>query len=768
MAKPPMQPAMQPAMQPPVEPADEQAELIGLLRLMTSILRRFADVADQDIDAGINDALASIGTFAGVDRSYIFLADADLALIHNTHEWCAPGITPELESLRDVPFDTISWWRPRLLRGESVYIPDVQGLPEARADERAILARQGIQSLIVVPLMGADRLRGFLGFDSVQRRREWSEAANLLLRAVADVIIGGLMRHEAYTALARSEERFRTLVRGSSDVVMILDADTRVCYLGSSAESVLGWHAATRTGERYIAFVHADDLPAVGALLEPERLTEAAPDHVVLPDHRVISADGGWRWCSATVTDLRADPAIGGIVLNAHDITRRKEAELALQHQALHDPLTALPNRALLADRLRHALLLARRRGQPLGVMFIDLDDFKLINDSLGHRAGDQLLMDAAKRLADALEPEDTVARFGGDEFVVVFERGTATAASLTAAAERLLAVLARPFRIGKREYAISASAGLVVSNGEAGVDELLRDADAAMYRAKARGGARVQPFDATMRAQLLRRVDLARALRGSESRGELTLHYQPLFATQDRSLVGVEALLRWPGGAGERAPPLEFIPIAEETGLIVPIGAWVIEQALAQLRAWLDAAPPAAGRLPCGVSVNLSVHQLAAPGLEQTVAEALARHGLPARLLCLELTESAFMTEAQSGIDVLRRIRALGVRIAIDDFGTGYSSLAYLRDLPVDELKIDRAFVRSMVESERDRRIVNVIVALGREMGLCTVAEGIETDAQLAVLRQLGCDRVQGFGLLEPAPAAAITSLLAAVEPKR
>ncbi|WP_058557201.1 bifunctional diguanylate cyclase/phosphodiesterase [Thiohalocapsa sp. ML1] len=749
---------------PPAERADEQAELLGLLRLMTSILRRFADVADQDIDAGINDALASIGAFAGVDRSYIFLADADMVLIHNTHEWCAPGITPEIDSLRDVPFDTISWWRPRLLRGESVYIPDVQHLPDSRADERAILARQGIRSLIVVPLMGADRLRGFLGFDAVQRPREWSEAGNLLLRAVADIIIGGLMRHESYTALAQSEERFRTLVRGSSDVVMILDADTRLCYLGSSAESVLGWQAATRTGERYLDFVHPDDLPPIGMLLEPMQPAQPPAGHILLPDHRVMSADGGWRWCSATVTDLRADPAIGGIVLNAHDITRRKEAEIALQHQALHDPLTALPNRALLADRLRHALLLAGRRGQLIGVVFIDLDDFKLINDSIGHRAGDRLLMDAAKRLADALEPEDTVARFGGDEFVVIFERATATPASLTAAAERLLAVLARPFRISKRDYSISASAGLVVSNGDAGVDELLRDADAAMYRAKAQGGGRVQPFDATMRAQLLRRVELARALRGSETRGELTLHYQPLFDAQDQSLLGVEALLRWPGAAGELAPPTEFIPIAEETGLIVPIGAWVIDQALAQVRAWLDAAPAGAGRLPLGVAVNLSVHQLAAPGLEQTIADALHRHRIPARLLCLELTESAFMTEAQTGIDVLRRIRALGVRIAIDDFGTGYSSLAYLRDLPVDELKIDRAFVRGMVESDRDRRIVNVIVTLGREMGLDTIAEGIETDAQLAVLRQLGCHRVQGFGLMAPAPAAAITALVTRV----
>lgn len=743
---------------------DEQTELIGLLELMTSILRRFADMADQEVDAGIDDALASIGTFAGVDRSYLFQIDADLARIHNTHEWCAPGIAPEIDNLRDLPFDTIHWWRPRLLRGESIYIPKIQALPDARAEERELLRAQGIQSLIVVPLMAPERLRGFLGFDSVRRQRRWSQAANLLLRAVADIIVGGLARHEAFTALAQSEERFRTLVRRSSDVVMILGADTRLRYLGPSAESVLDWPVAERAGTRYLDAVHPDDAAAVGDLLDPAASAGAAQPQLMLPDHRVRAGDGGWRWCSAVATDLHADAVIGGMVLNLHDITRRKEAELALQHQALHDPLTALPNRALLADRLAHALLLARGSGQHIGVLFMDLDDFKLINDSIGHRAGDALLMAMARRLREALEPQDTVTRFGGDEFVVVLEHRGADPAAIGAAADRLLRLVAAPLRIEGREYNVTASAGLVISAGDESADELLRDADAAMYRAKAQGGGQVQRFDAPMRAALLKRVELGRALRGSEHRGELALAYQPVFDTQEHRLVAVEALLRWPG-APVSAAPTDFIPVAEETGLIVPIGAWVLDQALAQLRRWLNAQPQRPGIVP-SMAVNLSVHQLMAPELEQMVAAALERHNIPPWLLSLEVTETAFMTEAQGAIEALERLRALGVRIAIDDFGTGWSSLAYLRNLPVDALKIDRAFVQAMPQSERDRRIVGVIVNLGREMGLTTIAEGIETDAQLALLRQLGCEGVQGFGLMPPGQPEAIDPLLQGIPP--
>jgi diguanylate cyclase (GGDEF)-like protein/PAS domain S-box-containing protein len=730
---------------------------------MTAILRQFAGLADEDFDVGIQDALASIGRFAGVDRSYLFLIDG--AYMDNTHEWCAPGIQPEIENLQQVPFDTIAWWQPRLRRGESIYIPSVAALPKERAAERELLAAQGIQSLIVVPLMGPEQLHGFIGFDSVRRPRSWAEPAKLLLRAVADTLIGALLRRDALAALQQSERRFRTLVRRSSDVVMILDADGGLRYLGPSALSILGWDDHCSSPKRYLDAVHPEDRELVSDALV--RAVEAKGEHITIGDHRLrCCGDDSYIWCQTTATDLRDDHAIAGIVINAHDISRRKEAERELQHRAMHDALTSLPNRALLDDRLEQLLLHKQRFGGQVGVVFIDLDNFKLVNDSVGHRAGDQLLLDAATRLSDEIALGDTVARFGGDEFVILLDGGEQrTPASMVREAERLLEVLTHPFRVAGRAYSITASAGLAVSNGFASPHDLLRDADAAMYQAKYKGGARLQCFDAPLRARLLARVDMEHDLRGSETRGELSLLYQGVFNVHDLKLRGSEALLRWTHPQRGSVSPGEFIPVAEETGLIVPIGLWALDSALQQLRSWIDGFESAAEMT---LAINLSARQLVAPGLALQIETALNRHRIPAAKLALELTESAVMNEIESGTRALHDLRELGVTLAIDDFGTGYSSLAYLRDLPIDVLKIDRSFVDAMLRSERDRHIIAVITALGQKLGMTTVAEGVEHEAQLRTLRVLGCDRVQGFHLMRPEPPAAMAQRLTIIDAER
>ncbi|MEX0834612.1 MAG: diguanylate cyclase, partial [Nitriliruptor sp.] len=391
-------------------PDRDLGELLGLLELIPEILRAFGDLDAADLDAGIDDALRRIGSYADVDRSYLCLLDEPNGVISNTHEWCAAGTEPQIDELQQVPMEAIAWWLPRFRSGQTVHIPSVDDLPEARADERDLLAPQGIRSLVTVPLLSSGRLVGFLGFDSVRSTRDWSYGSLLLLGAVADVICGGLMRREAFEALARREERFRALARHSSDAVMVLDGAHRFVELGPSVERVLGWHDQLRVGSSYLDAVQHDDVDRVELALV--HASQAPGREIRISDHRLRHADGSWRWFLASAVDLSDDPSIGGIVVNAHEITSRKVIEEALQHQALHDPLTGLPNRGLLFDRLEHALARTERSRRSVGVVFLDLDRFKLINDSLGHTMGDELLIQAARRLASVTRPRDTVARF--------------------------------------------------------------------------------------------------------------------------------------------------------------------------------------------------------------------------------------------------------------------------------------------------------------------------------------------------------------------
>jgi diguanylate cyclase (GGDEF)-like protein/PAS domain S-box-containing protein len=730
-------------------------ELLGLLDLIPEILRSFGDLDTADLDRGIDDTLRRIGTFTGVDRSYLFLVSDDQRSMDNTHEWCAEGIPPQLAELQQVPTELIAWSLPHLRRGEVVHIPSVADLPEDRHEERALLLPQGIRSLVVVPLRAAGRLLGFIGFDAVRAPRAWSDGALKLLHAVADVIAGGLVRREAFDALRGREERFSALLRHSSDAVMLLAEDGSLVDVGPSVPGVLGWDVTPEPGTTYLDAVRHEDRGLVLHALEEAVRTPGAD--VDVGDHRLSHADGSWRWFHATLVDLRHEPAVGGLVLNAHDITSRKAAEAALQHQALHDPLTTLPNRALLLDRLEQALARTERSDQAVGVVFLDLDRFKTINDALGHSVGDELLVQVAHRLTGITRPRDTVARFGGDEFVVLLDDLPDEDAA-QAGTRRLLEAFDAPFLLDGREHVVTASAGVVVTTGRGDGEALLRDADAAMYQAKERGRARIARFDRPMRDRLLRRIELARELRGSLERGELSLAHQPLFRLADGELLGVESLLRWTHPEHHRIAPAEFIPVAEEHGLIVPLGRFVLDGALVQLRRWNDLHP---GRTPLTVSVNVSVHQLTGGTLPQTVSSLLATHGIPASQLCLELTESALMAEPEVGRSVLCELRDLGVSIAIDDFGTGYSSLAYLRELPVDTLKIDRSFVAGLCHDSRDSRVIAAIVQLGHEFGMTTVAEGVETAGQLHELRRLGCDVVQGFHLLPPGPALIVDDLL-------
>ena len=427
-------------------------------------------------------------------------------------------------------------------------------------------------------------------------------------------------------------------------------------------------------------------------------------------------------------------------------VRERESAQVALAHRATHDGLTGTVNRVLLIDRIGHALA-RTARGDELAVLYLDLDRFKSINDTLGHQVGDQLLVEVAGRIKAALRPSDTLGRFGGDEFVVLCEDIGPDA--VLKVADRIVAAVASPLYIGTAVLHVTISIGIAVSRGEPiPVDALIRSADTAMYAAKRLGGNRFELYDAALRESFRRRREIEDALRGATLRGEMELHFQPVVRPTDGSVAGFEALLRWERADGTLIAPTDFIPIAEETGLIVPIGDWVIEQACDQLASWQRQGID----LPW-ISINVSVLQLQHGALGQTFERALARTGADPRRIVIELTESALVNEDDAGAAQLAHLRALGVRVAIDDFGTGYSGLAYLRKLPVDMIKIDQSFVAEIVTDATASAVLFAIVQLAHVLGYEVIAEGAETGSEVDVLRTLDCDYIQGFYYAPPAP---------------
>jgi diguanylate cyclase (GGDEF)-like protein len=456
-----------------------------------------------------------------------------------------------------------------------------------------------------------------------------------------------------------------------------------------------------------------------------------------------------------TSQDVNFMQAIANVLANAIE---RRTAEDRVQHEALHDPLTGLPNRNLFLDRLKHALAQASRRGTALAVLFLDLDQFKRVNDSLGHAAGDELLASVAPRLEQALRPGDTVARFGGDEFAILAE-DIGDERGATRIAERLAEGLTRPFVVRQREHFVSASTGISIGSGGEAPEALIRDADAALYRAKDRGRGGYEIFDEVMRSRVIEQMQTENDLRRALQRGELELHYQPVIALRDSSIVLLEALLRWNHPDRGLIWPAAFIPVAEESRLIVPIGRWVIEEACHKAAEWQQRAPDSA---PVGIAVNLSARQLTDPDLIPSVARALEVSGIEAATLRLELTESILLEDNETIEHTLQGLRGLGVKLVLDDFGIGFSSLGYLKRLPLDAVKLDRSFVENLADASVDAAIVRAVTEMTTALGIGVVAEGVETVEQLRAVQQLGCGYAQGFYFTQPVPAGEVEGLMA------
>jgi diguanylate cyclase (GGDEF)-like protein/PAS domain S-box-containing protein len=550
------------------------------------------------------------------------------------------------------------------------------------------------------------------------------------------------------------EEHFRSLVQGSSDVLTICERDGTIRFISPAVYRVFGFHPDDLLGTKLVELVHPDDAPRVVAEVEA---SVADPGPPITIHCRYRHQDGRWLHVEALLSNDLDHPNISGLVFNTRDVSERKELERQLTHQAFHDPLTGLANRSLFRDRVRHALALRSRTLQPLAVLFLDLDGFKAINDSLGHAVGDRLLGSVAGRLQSVVRPGDTVARLGGDEFAVLLEdlEGLHVAQQV---ATRIIEELHTAFALEGHEVFVGASVGLAVAEGDDDADELLRNADLAMYKAKAMGKGRCEVFEPDMHAAAIERMVIEGDLRHAVVRGELRLHYQPLVELATGRIVGVEALLRWQHPTRGLVMPGDFIGVAEESGLIVPVGRWVLTEACRQIARWQRDTG-----LPLRLSVNLSARQLEAPRLAEHVAKTLRSTGVNPNDLVLEITESMLVDNAERTIAKLHLLRELGVRLAVDDFGTGYSSLNYLRRLPVDVLKIDRSFVQGIGSEAELTALTGAIVGIGRDLGLDTVAEGIEEPGQLAALRDMGCVLGQGFLYSRPIPPEQLAGLLRA-----
>ncbi len=600
------------------------------------------------------------------------------------------------------------------------------------------------------------------------RERQQAVVAELGQRALASTELSTLM-DDAVVLVAQALE-----VEYCKILELLPDGETLLLRAGVGwMEGLVGQATIGTESDSQAGYTLLSNEPIVVEDLRTESRFSGPPllfDHQVVSGLSVVISGGGRPFGvfgihtserrTFSEDDIHFLQAAANVLAAA---IQRKQAEEAAQHLAYHDALTGLPNRTLFEDRLTVALAQAHRKEQSVAVMFLDLDRFKIVNDTVGHTFGDQLLQNVAERLNGLLREGDTVARMGGDEFTVLLPEVT-QAGDAVEIAERILETLRQPWRINNREFHVTTSIGIAIypSDGE-DAESLIRNADTAMYRAKEQGRDKFELFTAAMNASMVERLALENSLRRGLERDEFVVHYQPQVNIRSGRIVGNEALVRWQHPERGLVSPMEFIPVAEETGLIVPLGAWVLQTACAQNAAWQQA-----GHAPMPVAVNLSARQFQQRDLLDTVTQALEESGMDPQYLILEITEGVAMHDAESTATTLRALREMGIQIAIDDFGTGHSSLSYLKRFPVSALKIDRSFVRDLTIDPEDAAITAAIIAMAKSLKLKVIAEGVESEEQLAFLKEHGCDEMQGFLFSKPVPAPALEKMLARVSRPR
>ncbi len=560
--------------------------------------------------------------------------------------------------------------------------------------------------------------------------------------------LAGLLQVDGETEIEEREERFRALVQNSFDIITIHDSDGVTVYESPAASRILGYPAGSLIGKTPFQSVHPSDIDRVREAFQ----TLTSSRNPLSIELRYRHADGTWIWLEVLGNNLLEHPGVKGVVLTSRDVTERKHAEERAQYLANYDVLTGLPNRALMYDRIIQAVAHAKRARERVALLHIDVDRFKMINDSLGHDVGDAILKAGAERIKRCTGEMDTVARVGGDEFNILM-RDAAQLSEVTACATRILSEMAQPFEGAPEDVFVSASIGISVYPDDArAVDELTKHADAAMHSAKTLGRNNYQFFTQALNEEVQERMVLETGLRLALKREEMRLVYQPKVDLETREIVGAEALLRWHHPRRGLIPPARFIPVAEESGMVGQIGEWVLRDACRQIRHWQKMG------LSPQVAVNVSPRQFQQYDVAQLVSTVIGEEQISPELLEIELTESAVMHNAEASVVTLEKLKQLGVRVSIDDFGTGYSSLSYLKRFPLDMLKIDRSFVRDISSDPNDAAIVRAIITLARNLGIKVTAEGVEDEAQLAFLNAYGCQFAQGYLFGKPMSVEELT----------
>lgn len=735
--------------------------------LLGRVFERFTDVDDMGFDVAVSDALADIGSFVGADRAYVIRYDGATSLTFMTHEWCAEGIPSSIEDEQGRSFDEAPRQQATLESLRVNEIRSVMGLPDDWAEDRQYLVDQGITAILEVPLVRGGRLVGVIGFDSVSGAVPWTTEDITVLQAVAAlftqvterrVVSEGLTEAAEDLAIAiadlrRSEARFGALVDRLPLAVERIDregtrlfANERAGDLPVDLTGLRGLVGQPPTTDRAVAE------PLVAAALAVFALGEAQTIEVDLP------IGGSTRRVEVDLTpEFNPSGGVETLLLVTQDVTERFEYEQALSHAATHDALTGLPNRAMFDALLDSARGAVAADGDSVAVLFIDLDAFKDVNDSMGHATGDALLVQVAERLRAALPAAEALARLSGDEFGVILDGHDEVAA--TGVAADLVAALQQPLEVGDHQLIVSASIGIAVAHAADAVPNLLRWADIAMYRAKRVRRSGFAVYDRALSDEVRDRLRTDQWLRRALDLDEIEVAYQPIVELATGVPVGVEALVRWRPGRGEQVDAATFVPVAEANGTIVPIGRAVLTEACRSLGAWCREGLVTPGFT---LSVNVSARQLDRAALVAEVDAAVAGAGIEPSALCLEVTETALIADLDHAASVLGAIRDQGVRVAIDDFGTGYGSLGLLQHLPVDELKLDRSFVTRLTEDAGADVIARAVCGLAAGLGLGLVAEGVETPVQQQRLAALGCERAQGYLFSRPLDAAGLRAWLA------
>ena len=777
-------------------------------RLIAGISTHFINLAPEDVDGGIEEVMGDVGRFLGAARAFLeteertyewrtgtlaqeSLSSIELPMIRGT--FGVSGVVPdEAISLLRIVGEIIAGALQRqkgqeaLRSSETRYRQLIERMREGVAQAgndgvlhlvndrfcemlgytREELIGRNAEFLLAYPadvgLMHAQiraRQRGLSDQYSVRVRRKdgtviWLEIGGAPVYDAQGRVVGSIgvhndvtERRQAEQALRDSEARYRLMAEHSTDLISRTTPHGTLIYASDASRRLLGYEPTELVGRSIYEFIDRADAEEVRQL---SKLIEGA--HPMTFSYRVHRKNGTQTWFETTSRAV-TDPVTGAmieIVSVSRDVSERKRVEEQIEYEAYHDALTGLPNRRLFRDRLTVALAHARRMRQVLGVMFLDLDRFKYVNDTLGHSVGDELLKTVAARLKAVLREEDSIARMGGDEFTVLVG-DLADADDVVKVAQKLLETVAQPQRLEGQDLFLTTSIGIAMFPTDGDTAEmLLKNADHAMYRAKDAGRNAVRMFTPAMNVRAMERLSTESSLRRALERGELQLYYQPLIDVASSGVVGAEALLRWNRPDVGLVDPMSFIPIAEETRMIVPIGEWVVREACRQAVEWQR------GRFPgLRVAVNLSARQFQSNELPAQIGAALEESGLAPAHLELEITESLAMHKTERTVQQLRRLRELGVSIAVDDFGTGHSSLNYLRTFPVDRVKVDQSFVHEIDTSSADRAIVSAVIRMAHGLGLRVTAEGVETEAQFAFLREQQCEEVQGFLFGRPKAAA-------------